>query len=364
LPKEDLEAQKLVRISVYTSIIITTAISITIIGGAGEILHSFNAESIRPFIWLLPVYILFSSWLFIARQWLIRKNLFKIEAQTTFYKSVILGLSKIGTGCLSPNAIALITLSTVADVIHTLAISYKTKFAGLFFPLRFSVNNIKNHLDIALKYYEFPLYRTPTALINSASQSIPLLLFASCIGATQAGYFSLARTTVAIPIILIGDSMRSVFSSRIAKASHNSENISKLILKATLWLAGISFIPFLFIFILGPLLFSLVFGNQWEIAGHYSRWLALMLFLMLINIPAISSIPVLGIHKWYLIFEFASTAIRICVLYIGIKIFNNDVVAIALYSFAGAISYMILIIKVIRCKHYIVHSETVNLQTL
>lgn len=71
------------------------------------------------------------------------------------------------------------------------------------------------------------------------------------------------------------------------------------------------------------------------------------LFFGFINKPSVIAIPVLGLQKALLIYEIFSTTSKILALIIGFLLFRNDIVAVAIFSFAGTISYACLIAWVI-----------------
>jgi O-antigen/teichoic acid export membrane protein len=150
-----------------------------------------------------------------------------------------------------------------------------------------------------------------------------------------------------LPSQLIGKSVGDVFYPRITEAAHRGEDLTRLILKATLSLAAIGIVPFGMIVAFGPWLFGFVFGSEWVIAGVYARWLALMMFFNFVNRPAVVSVPVLDIQKGLLFYEFFSTGSKLLAMYIGFVIFNNDITVVALFGVFGAIAYIMLISWVI-----------------
>ena len=110
------------------------------------------------------------------------------------------------------------------------------------------------------------------------------------------------------------------------------QNLTPLIVKATGVLAVVGFLPFAVVIVFGPSMFGFVFGSEWVEAGIYARWVALMLFFLFINKPAISSVPVLRIQKGYMYFGFISAGIKIAALYLGFIIYHTATKAIALFS--------------------------------
>src|SRR5699024_2967087 len=138
----------------------------------------------------------------------------------------------------------------------------------------------KNIKRLAREYYDFPLYRAPETFLNAISNSLPILMLAAFFGPASAGFYSIGRTVLSMPSRLIGKSVGDVFYPIIATAANNNENITKLIIKATLALGFVGILPYGLIIAFGPYIFSLVFGSEWIIAGEYARWIALWSFFV------------------------------------------------------------------------------------
>jgi O-antigen/teichoic acid export membrane protein len=98
--------------------------------------------------------------------------------------------------------------------------------------------------------------------------------------------------------------------------------------------------------VFGPWLFGFVFGDEWHIAGEYAQWLALWLYVSLAARPVIAAIPAMDLQGFFLIHEVLSVAIRIGALFVGFKLFNNDIDAIALFYIANVFFYGFLIFKI------------------
>src|SRR5699024_1699607 len=200
-----------------------------------------------------------------------------------------------------------------------------------------------NLIQIAKDYSDFPKLRSPQVLINASTQSIPILLLTSYFGPVSAGFYTLSRSVINMPIRLIGKSVGDVFYPRISLAANNGESLTKLIKRAVLYLSIIGIIPFGIIFIYGPGIFGFVFGQEWVTAGEYARWLSIWLFFTFIYQPCIRALPVLsaqGLHLIYTVFVFGVNNISIL---LGFYLFKNDLFSIAIYSVSGGIVNLILI---------------------
>lgn len=172
-------------------------------------------------------------------------------------------------------------------------------------------------------------------------------MLASFFGPAAAGFYSLARTILELPASLIGQSVGDVFNVRINEAAHKKENLSNLIIKATLILSIMGAIPFITVIMFGPWLFEFVLGEGWRKAGEYASWLSYILFFQLINRPAVLVIPILGLQKELLIHEILSTFGKLLAIYIGIVIYENDIVAVVLFSIFGSLAYITLIVWIV-----------------
>jgi len=114
--------------------------------------------------------------------------------------------------------------------------------------------------------------------LSAVSSNTPVLLLTSFFGPAAAGFYSIARSVLGIPSTLIAKSVGDVFYPRVSKTVQNRQKIAPLIIKATFYLALVGLIPYGIIMLFGPWLFSLVFGQDWAIAGQYARWVSLWSF--------------------------------------------------------------------------------------
>jgi O-antigen/teichoic acid export membrane protein len=201
--------------------------------------------------------------------------------------------------------------------------------------------------ELAKRYRDFPLYRAPQVFINAASQSLPVLMLASFFGPSSAGFYTLGRTVLNIPSILISTSVGEVFYPRVSEAAHKGENLTRLILKSTVALVAVGFVPFALVIVFGPWLFDFAFGAKWVRAGEYARWSAFWMFFMFVNTPSIKAIPILSAQLFHLIFTMFTITTRLAVLLIGYHIYENDLVAVALFGISGAVINIILILLIL-----------------
>lgn len=348
LPKSDADAAGLARVSIYTGLATSFLTAIVLFFFGTEILSFLKAEAISSFMYLIPAFMLIATVSAVVGQWLIRKKAFTLTAKVTVWQSLVINAIKAGMGFLYPTAAVLIVINTLGVLLSAVL---------MLWGLRKMPAGSRQKTDIAepglsawalaKRHGDFPLLRAPQVLINSVSQSLPVMMLAAFYGPAAAGFYAIACAVLGIPVALIGGSVMQVFYPRINEAIHRGEDARALIIKATLGLALSGAIPFAGVVVAGPLLFSFVFGSEWRVAGTYAQWLAIWLFFQYINKPAVSAIPALGIQRGLLIYELFSTGTKVLALYLGYTVFESDVAAVALFSIFGVVAYAWLILWVI-----------------
>ena len=335
LPEKDADAKGLMKLSLYIGFGVFLVGAAILLAEGERLLFLLDSEAIAPYVMLIPLCMLFSACIQVAQQWLIRKKYFSITARVVVIQAFLLNIAIVGFGWYKPIGAVLVILATVGQAFFASMLWIGIKKTK-------TLNNIivKEELGIsltriAMRYYDFPLYRAPQVFINALSQSLPVLMLASFFGPASAGFYAICKTVLGLPSRLIGKAVADVFYPRITEAAHNGENLFRLILKATLALATVGFVPFAVVVAFGPQLFSFVFGPDWIIAGEYARWLALWMFSGFVNRPSVAAISTLSMQGFFLVYELASIGLRVASLAVGVYMFEEDTIAIALFSIVG-----------------------------
>lgn len=342
LPRDKETATDLTKLSLVITFSIGFILGIVILFFSDYIALIFNIEELKFLLYFVPIVVLFSGIMQVTEQWLIRIEEFKINAKTHFYHSIIINGSKAGLGLVYPVALVLISLETISSGLRTIMMWSYLRKSGYKIKKQTKVN-LKQIINVAKKYKDFPLFRAPEVFLSAFSQSLPVLLLTALFGPAATGFYNIGRTVLALPSMLIGETIGSVFYPRITKAAHKGEDLYRLIKKATLALAVIGVIPFGLIFLFGPTLFEFVFGEGWDRAGEYARWISLASFSIFINKPSVRAMPVLNAQKFHLIFTTTNLILRSISLVIGFFVFDSDVVAVAMFGITGFILNVILI---------------------
>ena len=339
LPRSDADALGLVRLSLIISALVVVLAGIVVLFTGNNLAGLLGIQEVGGLIYFVPLSMLFMSWVDISQQWLIRLKRFHVSARMTVLHSLALNVAKAGAGWFYPLGSVLVGVTVAGHFLQALLLG-----GGAYRVTGRDVAEARSSLCVlARKYYDFPFYRAPQIFINAASQNMPLLLLAVFFGSASAGLYTLSRMVIGMPSMLLGKSVGDVFYPRITDAMREGMNPARLIVRTTgaLFLTGI--VPFGLVFLFGPELFSLVFGQEWTVAGNYARWLSFFFFFNFINKPAIAAVPVLGIQKELFFYEIFSTGAKALAIIVGFSYFNSDITAVALFSVTGALAYVFMI---------------------
>lgn len=342
LPSNEKDAKGIAHLSLIISFIVSILGLIILLIFSQQIIELFKLQSIDNFLYYIPLLILFSGFQQVLEQWLIRTNQFKITARVTFTHSVIVYGGIVCIGFFYPSASILVLLTVIGQALKGIMM---LKWAdGFNLKPNVQINHWFIHIkQLARKYIDFPLYRASQSFIDVVTQNLPILFLTSFFGTAAVGYYSIGRTVLNIPSKFIGKSVGDVFYPRIIKAANRDEDLVKLLQKATFYLLIIGLIPYGVVIVAGPFLFSIVFGEGWNQAGEYARWISIWSLSSFILQPSIRALPVLSAQSLHLKITIISLVIRIVALAIGKFVFSSDTDAIALFAISSAILNVTLI---------------------
>jgi O-antigen/teichoic acid export membrane protein len=348
LPKSDADAFGLVRLSLWLGLGVSILAALFLHFYGVRILAFVDASDIAPFIYLIPFAMFISVIGATTSQWTIRQRFFSLTAQAGVTSTLLINTLKTGLGFIAPSAAILIVTNVFGNLLlSTLLLLGIRKRRPLAKNEGIGLGGNHATWKIAKRYRDFPTWRTPQNLINAFSANLPILMLVRYVGPAAVGYYAIANAVLSVPSSLVGGSVAQVFYPKVNEAFQRGEDVRRLIIKATIGLIAIGFVPLAIIIGFGPKLFSLVFGEAWAQSGVYAQWLSVWLFFQYVNRPAVAAIPVLGLQRGLLIYELFSTGSKILALGFGFLIYDSDIVAIAFFSIIGAVAYIGLILWVI-----------------
>lgn len=341
LPVKDRDASNIVMLAM----IITTTVSIftlifLIVLDVFFLKYMPQSEVYR-LLYLIPISIMLTGYYQTLNYWLNRRKKYKTIMSNRVWQSTTTGLLNIGFGKFPIIPNGLVISSVFAQFIAT------SRYMFIIFNKKdIQLNQIDKHTIIsqAKKYKDFPKFSTFANGTETLTSNLPNILFTTLYSSTIVGFYSLARRVIGIPISVVGGAIGDVFFQRASEEYKKNGECNKLYVNTFLVLVAISVIPFILLFIYSPILFSYVFGEEWEIAGLYCRYLTVPFFLQFITSPLSNMFIIAEKQKLELKVQIIVLILTVTSIIIGYACFDSAKATIILFSIALSMKYLLFLV--------------------
>lgn len=234
-------------------------------------------------LWLIfiPFVLVSGSFLEINTFYLTRIKLFKKIAISKILQSSINIISSLIFGIFSIfNQFGLILgvlFGQIASVLVTRISLFKNST---------SLNISKSvFFDTINKYKAYSIFGIPGAFVDSIAQQLPVYFLIFFFDNGTIGQYGLATRVVQVPGILIANSINNVIFQKFSELNSFEKPLKPLLIRTSINIAKIILIPMIIFAIFSPLLFPIIFGNQWTESGKYARILFLIYTIRTIVSP-------------------------------------------------------------------------------
>jgi O-antigen/teichoic acid export membrane protein len=305
-----------------------------------------ESEGLKSFLWLIPI-VFFGKGIYEAlNNWAVRYRDFKLITRTKLTQSVSSSIVKIGLGLLNIKPLGLLIghiVNETAGVANIFSKLIKTR------PQFFNELSLPEIKSAAIRYKRFPLVQSWSQLLLSAGAQLPILLLGFYYGAGVVGVFGLANTMIRLPMDLVGQSVSQVYFGEISKfGKENPRKIYNLTLTLIKRLLQVGIIPIALIAILGPWIFSLVFGAEWYDAGFYARLLSIYALFAFLSAPVANIFNVYERMDIQLSLNIFRVVLVILVFVICGYLKLTPVYTIGVYSISLSFYFMFLVFRVLK----------------
>jgi O-antigen/teichoic acid export membrane protein len=291
---------------------------------------ALDVPQLASYLWLLPVGVLFVGTHQIFNYWAVRRKNYKCIASTRVKQSLAtLVLQLVG---FKLGAVALVAGQAGGQGMGCYSLAKSALARPELKQWRWSAV-----WEAAKRYRHFPYFSTWDGFLNTAGVQLPPLLFAVLFSAGAAGLYALAHRVLAMPMSVIGDAVGKVFFSNAAEA-HRAGTLGSLVIGVHQKLAVLAMPPTLILIVAGPQLFALVFGEQWQQAGEFARWMAPWLYLVFITSPLSTLFAVMEKQRQGLLFQVLLFVLRITAISVGAW-YDDLLFTIILFSSVGALCW-------------------------
>ncbi|MDO5722991.1 MAG: oligosaccharide flippase family protein [Flaviflexus sp.] len=151
--------------------------------------------------------------------------------------------------------------------------------------------------QLAKKHWKMPVLNGPNVFVDTI-RSNGIILLIGLISLPQLGQYLVAYRTVQVPVTLINSAVSQVFFQKLSRIEPGK--MTREVVRSIKRAIAIGTLPFVVLWIVSPWLFPIVFGSEWQMAGHYARALIPWLCMLLITSPISQMFVVTGTQHWVL----------------------------------------------------------------
>jgi len=299
----------------------------------GPILMLPGAQALGPLIWFLPLAVFCVALQNVAEFRAARLGRFGRMGAASVAQSFIANLARVLGGLFAPVAGILVAITALAPALHAALLAQRPGAARA--PI-----NWRESAALLRRYRDFPIYRVPTDMLNSATQSVPVILLAMLHSPAAAGFYVLARSVVNLPSNIIGAAVGNVLYARFAELARQNRPLWPMLMRATLALMALAPVIIALAW-RAPDAFAALFGENWREAGDYARWIAIWVAMMIANVPTTRIVPVIGFQNLQLAYNIALLGLGIAAVLLATRLSPDPETAVI--AFTACCTGMILL---------------------
>jgi O-antigen/teichoic acid export membrane protein len=267
LPKENEDAIAISFFAAIISFFFSILLLIVFVFFKDPILHFIGGEKLGDWLYLVPLTVFLNGIYNVLKNFTLRFKMYKTIANSSVIRSGSSALIQIEYGLLGMNKVGLI-LGVILSILFG-----NFRMAKLFYSHRELFKNVNYALikTNAIRYKNFPLISVWGILLTNASTSINNFFISRFFGLNQLGFYSYSYRYLNIPLALVGTSLGQIFFQVCAEKNKLNQDARDVFISTLKKLIIIMFPLLLVTFFVIEDLFALVFGEEWRIAGYYSK---------------------------------------------------------------------------------------------
>lgn len=345
LPKSDADADALVILSGWITVIFSLCIFMIVFFCNESITQLLGNPEISPWLYMVPFSILFMGFYNTLNFWLNRHKRYSTMSKNRVAQSVITGSGQLSMGMVSAGAGGLIVSVVLGQLLATLLL-----FKQFFFqPRQVAIEwqNLTKAKELASHYKNHPCHLLPAQWLGVVAIQLPIFIISGAFGAVATGFYSIAQRLISLPTFLVANAIGDVYRQQATVEYQERGEFRSLFLKTIIKTTKIAIIPFLILYIIAPDLFAFVLGEKWRVAGEYARIITIASFFQFIFTPVDKGALIVGattyIFYWQIIRFISLVSLLVISKYVNLStegiIWGVSIINISLYLVDGIIEF-------------------------
>ncbi|MCL6576112.1 lipopolysaccharide biosynthesis protein [Kyrpidia sp.] len=347
--KSDREAMYLsyIALLLLVPVSIVQVIILAILSNEHFSLFGGQFAQIRPYIFLIALGTVSGGVYQILTYGAIRYGLFEDIAATRSRQSIAQTVFQIVSGLVSAGPSGLILGFIMGKSVGSVRLGRRVLSFDAIGHLRLRLLSLT-----AYRYRKFPVYLSWSGLLNTAGMELPLILLGGLYGPQVSGWFGLALRITSIPSALIGQAVSQVYLHEFTSALRNkTEDVLKVYNRFMLGLFAVSVLGVILYISVLPVMFPLVFSQEWEPAICYVLYLMPMFVTQLVVAPLSQTLIVGGRESWQSLWDTVRVLVIVLWTFLASRFHLTDTQAVLGVSVSMSACYVSLFILSRRLLH-------------
>jgi O-antigen/teichoic acid export membrane protein len=211
------------------------------------------------------------------------------------------------------------------------------------FPWRFGLQ-YRFFRALAKQYFSLVKYAIPSQLLNALASNIQPILLLRFFSAQDAGFFFLAYRLVWAPLNLATNAIAQAYfremAGQLLEAPQRAMALTRQVLSGVI---ALILVPLSVVLLWAPVLFSWLFGPDWESAGRYAQWMWVLFVGKALFHPISYLAELLNIVRLELVLNVYLTMAAFASMALGLQLGRIDAFILC-YSISAGLGYFTFMI--------------------
>lgn len=314
LPEKKRDAYNVLALSLLFTFVVSVFTFILVVIFKKPVAIFFEEPGIEPWLYFLPVVVLFAGIFQAFNYWSTRHKTFKRNAAGRVSQSTVMSATNLGMGVAKAGSSGLILGYILGHVVAALVLGWQTLIH--LKEIRKEITR-KEIIENAKKYKNFLKINTPHAFFDSLQNNGIIYLIMFFFSKLILGSYSFAFRILKAPVGLIGSAIYQVFYQKATEALKNGQQIQPMVRKVYRNLFLIGFPVFFLLFLFARPVFTFVFGEEWKISGEIAQILIPWLFLNFIASPVSCIAIIMNKQREAMFITFVDITFKVIAIVIG-----------------------------------------------
>lgn len=340
IAESDEDASDLLALALLLTSAVAVTTGVTVLLLAEDLAATFGHPDLQRYLWLLPLGVWLGG-LYSALQYMATRNRqFSAIATTRITQAVGGGGTQVVLGWIGLVPVGLLLGHIVYRAAGIVRLAMMAVSANYSTSRLLKTGSL---LTTLRRYQRFPKFSTPEALANIGAIELPVLIIAAMATGPEAGFLMLALRVMQAPMTLVGSAVSQVYLSRAVKENQD-QSLGYFTMRVIAGLVRVGAGPIIFVGILAPSLFPILFGQPWERAGEIVSWMTPWFVMQFLSSPVSTALHVTWSQRVAMSLHIAGLLLRVGVVVVVTQ--SSPERGAEAYAITGVLFYSIYLIVI------------------